>query len=230
MSPLAEAQALFWQAVRFDPAPPEVDDVFAGAGALPARAGLAIYRTAYWVRQVEVLRELFPSVVSALGDGPFARLASRYIGAHPSRSPAIEALGAGFPDHVRASAHAGLADAAALDWAMFEVSVAPDVAVVTPAQLEGVDLGRCVLRVAPHVRVVPHGTAVWREGHRVFHEPIPQGEADALVAARQGIAFGLWCELMLGGAECDDAAAVRLHHRLGQQIHRGWYVAFEETP
>ena len=216
MSRLADVQQLFWRSVRVQVPPPEVDAAFASRGRLSARDRLAIYRTAHWVRLVEALRELFPSVVEALGDGPFARLGSHYLTAHPPSHPYLEGIGERFPTFV-ASREPALEERAALDWARTCVFIAPDVATVTAASVDPAALPAAVLRVGPHVRVCGQH-AVWRQGFAVHEERLEPGEATALSAARAPLPFTEWCELMGVPAE---ALVGRLHRWLG----RGWLVS-----
>ncbi len=132
-STLREQQQLFWRAVRFDPAPPEVDDAFLARGALSGRDRMAIYRRMYWYRQVDALWECFPVLGELLGEERFTKLACAYIAAHPSEHPALERLGRRLPSFVRMSGGAMLgadaalaADVAELEEAELAALVAPD--------------------------------------------------------------------------------------------------------
>ncbi|MBL8956789.1 MAG: putative DNA-binding domain-containing protein [Myxococcaceae bacterium] len=215
MSALADLQHLFWRAARVSEPPAAVDVEFVSRGSLSARDRLAIYRTAHWVRLVEVLRELFPSVVEAQGDGPFAQLASRYLAAHPPTHRHVEGVGEQFPDWL--SQHAPpLAGAAELDWASWCVFVAPDPTPVRRDQVDPATLAGAQLLVGPHVRLCGH-TAVWRQGFGVSRLELEHPEALALDAARKPLAFADWCEAMAVPPE-------ELVGRLHRWLERGWVV------
>ena len=49
------------------------------------------------MRLIEVLEGDFPAVKGALGESAFARVASRYVADHPSRSPSLRWYGRDFP-------------------------------------------------------------------------------------------------------------------------------------
>ena len=129
---LAELQHIFWRSVRFDPAPPEVDDVFVSRGDFSGRDRLALYRRMYWYRQVDALYDTFPVLAECLGEEAFSKLASSYIAAHPSVHHALEHLGERLPSFMRARgdafAFAGdavWADLAELEWAQCAALLAP---------------------------------------------------------------------------------------------------------
>lgn len=241
MSELERLQALFWDAARHEPAPPEVDVDFVSRGALSAQARLGLYRTAYWVRQVNALRELFPRVVALLGDGPFARTASRYLGAHPSTSWALEHLGPGFPAWLDAHHGVALAQAARVEWAGFDVFIAPDVAALGREAVDGGTFADARLTVGPHVRAVavsdealaalelstlaqgsPHRVlAVWRSGFEVLRRLVSPAEAQALEAAQAGASVAQVCEVL--ATEFEEAPA--LFQVLFAWFERGWVTA-----
>lgn len=220
MTTLAHLQQIFWQSVRTSPGPEEIDSCFVTRGSLTGRARIAIYRTAYWVRQVEVLRELFPSVVAALGDGPFAREASRYLQHHPSSGWAIEGIGAGFPKWLAAAGT--VADAAALDWARWCVMVAPDSEPFDPRACAPEALLDAVIQVGSYVEVVEGAggaVAVWRSSGAVFEAPISAREAAVVRASKTGLTFGAWCEAL-----STDSTAEQLVQVLERWSARGWCV------
>lgn len=240
---LRELQRVFWQSVRTRSGPAELDQVFASRGALSAGARLEIYRTAYWVRQVQALRELFPSAVRVLGDGPFAQLASRFLGDEPSSSWALEELGPPFVAWLRAREASSLAGAiAALDWARFSVFIAPEVPRMSREALQRRGLEQLELRVGPHVAscVVPRealregapglaaegegevGCCAWRHGFEVLQALVSREELAALQAAREGVSFARWCELIVGSTEAGPEAVLAT---LERWLSRGWVVS-----
>jgi hypothetical protein len=68
-----------------------------------ARSGLHIYADGYVLRLLECLRSDFPVLRKAMGGELFDFFAKAYIWRHPSRSPSLYQLGAGFADFLRLS-------------------------------------------------------------------------------------------------------------------------------
>lgn len=231
---LATYQQTFWSSVRTRPGPVAIPEIFRGRGTLDAHARLEIYRTAYWVRQVEALRELFPALVAHLGDGPFAQRASRYLAAHPSRSRAIEDLGAGFPPWLQPDV--ALSGAAAIElarWRAFVALDAPVLSSLAPAALPALSIG-----LAPHVQLVPIEASAlviaapglqgagthwcgWRAGFAVHERLIDDLEARALASSREPRPFAQWCASL--GA--DDPSFITT--LLRRWLSRGWLLAPE---
>lgn len=220
MSSLAAQHDTFWASVRTSPGPSNQAQVFVGDEVLSAPARLGIYRTAYWVRQVEVLRELFPTVVARLGDGPFAREASRFIQKHPSRGRAIEDLGAGFPAALE-SLDASVATAAALDWARWQALVAPDEALLHASSPELANLTATHLCLASHVFGVTR-RVVWRAGFEVMEADLEPLENTMLEQTRAGLRFEAWCE-GLRGDEAAELAAPRVLETFRRWLSRGFF-------
>src|SRR5262249_40950505 len=76
----------------------DVDGMIAhGRGPAPATR-LNIYATGYVMRLLECLRADFPALRHLMGDALFDFFAKSYIWTHPSSSPSLFDLGAGFPD------------------------------------------------------------------------------------------------------------------------------------
>lgn len=166
-------QRVFWRAVRFDPAPPEVDRLFVSRGALSGRERMALYRRMYWYRQVDALFETFPVLAARLGEETFTKLACAFVNAYPSEHHALEHLGARLPSFMRergdAFVDAGCslwADVAELEWAECAALIAPAPSAVatladlpfeqfTAARLEFVpSLVPCT--VGPRARAIVH--------------------------------------------------------------------------
>jgi hypothetical protein len=241
VSELQRLQQLFWDAARNETAPPEVAVDFVSRGALSAEARLGIYRTAYWVRQVSALRELFPRVVALLGDGPFARAASRYVGRHPSTSWALEHLGAGFPAWLAQTERAPLGAVAAVEWVRFSTFIAPDAPAVGRDAIDPSTFADARLTVGPHVATAPVTPevleqleltslgdatarpvlAVWRSGFGVLQRLVTRGEADALAAAQAGAPLAVVCEHLA----CDVSEPEALFEVLSAWFERGWVTA-----
>ena len=73
----------------------------------PAPSASAIYQTMYFWRLHEVLREDFPKLGEALGDGAFEDLARAYLAAHPSEHPSVRHLGRQLPGFLATRRPAG---------------------------------------------------------------------------------------------------------------------------
>ncbi|MEU4768556.1 DNA-binding domain-containing protein [Actinosynnema sp. NPDC023794] len=81
----------------------EVADVVVGTARLSAARRLAIYQQGYLARLVDCLGAHYPVVRHLLGAEVFTGFARDYLAARPSRSYTLEALGAGFADHLAAT-------------------------------------------------------------------------------------------------------------------------------
>jgi hypothetical protein len=84
---------------------------------------LAVYANAYFARLLDCLREEYPVVRHALGGETFDAFAAAYLQEHPSRSYTLFALGAKFPDFLRATRPAAEGDGSP-DWADFLIDLA----------------------------------------------------------------------------------------------------------
>ena len=85
----------------------DVDAMIAhGVGAAPATR-LNIYATGYVMRLIECLRADFPALRGLMGEALFDFFAKSYIWAHPSTSPSLFDLGAGFPDFLEQTQRQG---------------------------------------------------------------------------------------------------------------------------
>ena len=71
--------------------------------ALPAEERIALYRRTYALRLVGCLRESYPALRHALTPALFDDFALEYLAARPSRSYTLNALGAGWPEHLEAT-------------------------------------------------------------------------------------------------------------------------------
>jgi hypothetical protein len=239
MADLATLQRWFWQTVRGEPLRPEREAAWVGTPEFPVAARMSVYRTAYWARQVHVLREVFPRVVAHLQDGPFARAASRFIGAHPSRSAEIEQLGHGFAAWLAVEHGDALGELAAFEWAMWQVSIAPDVAAVPMSAAGAPSFASSALQLGPQVQRVPASPwllaelghtapdhawtaiAVWRAGFAVFRRPVTAVEDSAMARANIGASVIELCDLLADGG--GDAAFV--FASLAAWFHHGWVAS-----
>jgi hypothetical protein len=185
-------------------------------------------------RQIDALREIFPKLVAALGDGPFYELAAQYVHAHPSRHPDLGQLGrelAGFLPR------ADLADLARLEWARAEVFEAPPARALTPEEFAALardpdSFAHYPVRLIPALRLLdldhdveplwegksttarrqPTHVVVWRAGFEVFHVEIDADEARAAQLALAGAALGDVC----GALDHPERAVETLQSWLGE--------------
>ena len=244
---LRELQQTFWESVRTQPGPPQLERAFVSRGALSAHDRMGIYRTAYWVRQVSALRELFPSVVATLGDDAFARLASHSLRDRPSTSWAIEDLGLRFAPWL--AERGGPSGLAAIDWARWAAFTAPDVRTWSRQALFTAGLESLHVVVGPHVQWCAVSSAdvvvaapslaqtltaepeacfcAWRAGFDVLQTLVPRRELDTLEAARAGLSFEEWCTRMADEALPEAERAAALLASVERWLARGWFT--EET-
>ncbi len=205
---LSEKQRLFWDLVHSGP-DERVAQYFVDAGGLPAAERIDIYRSMYWFRQIEALRDGFPRVVRALGDAAFRALCLRFIEANPSRHPSLERLGERFPSYV-SSERPELADLALLEWTRTEMFLIRDPSRTASMQeAQRTDFISASLKLVPCVRVIsvatgtaglwafpeqgtpstdsaPEHLAVWRSGFAVQHQRLEDAEVRALEVAASG--------------------------------------------
>lgn len=104
-APLANSQRRM-QALITDPggcAQDSPEGLVRGTATLPAGERIALYRRTYQLRLLGCLRESYPALRHALTDELFDAFALEYVAARPSRSYTLNALGAGWPDHLEAT-------------------------------------------------------------------------------------------------------------------------------
>lgn len=235
---LAELQQVFWETVRSRRGPPaNLDDTFESTSALSAEGRMRIYHMAYFARQVEVLKSVFPRTAEALGSS-FALLARAYVGQHPSEDPRIERVGrqfASFLEERPDRAPRAVASLAALEWIRLEALVAPDPGtVMSPREVAPECFARMRFAFVPSVRsavVDAEALALWgdaagdatgartvvayRKEHVVRHVIANPLEAALFVRARSGADVASLCDF-LAGSETDLA--------LAYEVFRGWFT------
>jgi hypothetical protein len=229
---LRELQTRFWHALAGEPDAELVATIEPSAHLDPGER-LDVYRSMYFLRLLEVLREDYPQLAQLLGDDAFAELARVYLSAHPSRHPSVRHVGDALPEFLATRAPGDLpplaADLARLEWVRREVFDAPDAAPLTAGDLAALDPERvaelplelvpaCATLVAawpvhevwkdPAATPAPKRTAlrVWREGFKVFHAAIDGAEEAALARLAGGATFAAVCELFAQTASLEDAA------------------------
>jgi hypothetical protein len=233
--------SLLWESVRGPPSERALS-CFHGAGSLSPSQALEVYRTAYWVRQVGCLAELFPRLESMLGADAFSRVAAQYIRAHPSRVHDLESLGAGFVAFLQGAAR----DVALVERARFLAVVALDeVPVTQPIAVETefavarhvslVDVSSDEARIALGYtgrsdQALPRTLAIWRQRYEVFERWVEEDEVRCVEVARNTATLAALCEAFVGssveGKETvdDESAAARVIPVVRAWLERDWLV------
>jgi hypothetical protein len=85
----------------------DVDTMIAHGGGPAPAIRLGIYAGGYVMRLLECLRTDFPALHALMGDTLFDFFVKSYIWTHPSTSPSLFDLGAGFPDFLERSQRQG---------------------------------------------------------------------------------------------------------------------------
>lgn len=188
------------------------------------KARLTAHTGGYPARLEESLREAYPAIAHALGDGAFADLARRYTAASPPRSFNLNDAGrslAAFLERDEASRQLPfLADLARLEWALVEAFHAPteppfDLASATAWSLDQWE--NATLRFQPWVRLVRSRWPV-RLVWEARDTPIAEIDIDlsrgpeALLIRRHG--FSPECET-IGADEATAIEALRSGRTLG---------------
>lgn len=177
MPSLSELQARFAAALRDDTAAAGFGDAILAAG-IDAADRLAVYRNNWQVNATQALALAFPAIERLTGRAFFAPFVREFLGAHPSRSGDLRALGGPFPDFVArrfsGTPHEYLGDVAALEWAWQEALVAHDAAPLAADRIAAVPAGEVPalrFRAHPGTRLVSSPWPVftiWR--HNRFAE------------------------------------------------------------
>jgi hypothetical protein len=103
------------------------------------RARIELYARAYFARLHDVLREDFPKVAQALGDG-FEQRMREYVESHPSEHPSLRHLGRHLPAFLSRQARGDeppwIPDLARLEWTRVEAFDAADSATIRLEELK----------------------------------------------------------------------------------------------
>jgi hypothetical protein len=211
-----------------------------GDACLPALERLDIYRYAYWVRQIDALRDEFRRLAERMGQQAFAELMTQYLRAHPSEDASIERVGRRLEAFLRAHpdercrAHA---DLAALEWAEVEVLLAEDPAAVVAAfdvPPEHFPACRVILQPAwrllvlasdplatlgrPEAPHAPTAIAIWRKRFSVRHRTLESDEHHAAAAVRAGATMAAVCDTFAGATD----PAKRAFDVFRRWLSEGW--------
>ena len=185
---------------------------------------LDIYANMYFYRILDVLRDLFPKLVAAVGDTPFHNLVTDYLLKYPSSHPSLRNVGARLAQYLDEHGDRDrlwLADLARLEWARHDVFDLGDAEPLTMERLRARDpsaFATLALPLIPASAVLRVKYAVeecwddpsqppsagrktllvWRQHGDVFHRATEEREAAAVAMLQRGTTFGLICE-WLGG-------------------------------
>jgi hypothetical protein len=151
---------------------------FADTPAFDRVARVGVYAEGYFWRLHGVLADHFELVAWLCGPARFRNLATDYVLACPPLDPDIRRYGERFPGfvatHGEGARVVGLADVAAIEWAMVRALDAPDERAATQAELRAVPLAafpalelRAVATARVHACALPFST-LWRA-----HEDMP---------------------------------------------------------
>lgn len=252
--PLEELERFVRNAVvaRGDGAPPEADDLLVPLPGLTAEQQLGIYRDGWFSRLRGALAEDFPGLEHVLGHHGFDHLVGDYVRAHPSSFTNICLVGRAMESYLasRDDLEHGpfLVELARLEWAITSVFDHPDVAVLRPEDLEGVDgaaLAGARFTAAETSRVFrfdhPAGTwlrelrdggapavpgpraetvTVSRAGATVHWGAVPESVVPVLAALMEGATVE---EAVIRGTEgIDDAEAVGALVQVVRESFAGW--------
>lgn len=167
MQPLEQLQARFMAMLSEDAT------VTFGPGRVPAEHSRTIYRRNYRENHVQALAGTYENVLALVGPDYFRQLALRYLAAYPSHSGDLNDYGGQFADFLAKllpEAPGGeslpyLPDMARLDWACWQVLLAPRAqgtalqALLTwPTEQQG----RARLRLAPSCQLLCSDYPVYR--------------------------------------------------------------------
>lgn len=233
--------ALLWRAVRSDLRGHDLSP-FRTSGRLRVDAAISIYKNAYWIRQHDVLCELFPRLAKELGAPAFRDVVRRYLLAHPSSHPELEHLGTHLPEFLASQPEHALAGLAALELALVDSALAPNSPVADPAAIRPATFARARLAVSASLRVVILDARALHVLHAEDREIVG---AYAAVTVRAGFATRLYLighdehatlELARQGRRiqelldhhADDVSG--LHRFLRRWFDRGWIATIEEDP
>lgn len=240
---LRETQALLWRAISW---PTGVEDflvnadvdtrrafaeAFAETPAFSRLARVQVYAEAYFWRLYEVVVDQYPVTAWLAGTAPFHDLVTDFVLAHPSRTPDIRRFADGLSvllrTHPLEQKHPGLADVAAVDWAISDAVDLADEDRLTAGVLQSIPpqawpiarfgltrtaallpctLPYSTLRKAwaaeqpvPTFEPAPATVLVWRQAdHDVYQRTLLPPEARALEALAAGRTFAEACDAAAG--------------------------------
>lgn len=223
--------------------------------ALPARRGLAVYHYAYRATLIATLRDVFERTHAWLGDDRFDTAARAYVAGTSPHSWTLADYGHGFGCMLAGlyPQNPEVAELAWLDWSLRAAFNGPDAAQIDMASLAEVDWDGARLHLAPtlawrEIRTnvaalwhaldqqcetppvaelldVPAILTVWRQDLMPRFHTVGADEHRALMLARDGMAFGGICEMLVAAHDDANAAAALAGAMLRRWIAEGVVTA-----
>ena len=155
---LRAMQELFWRAIAWptgiedflahadDSTRRAFADTFAGSEGFDRVARMSVYANAYFWRLHEVVLDQLELTAWLAGGPRFHDFVTDYVLQHPSRDPDVGRFAAGIPqalrEHALARAVPGIADIAAVEWAIVAALDGPDDDVLPPDALAAIPAAR----------------------------------------------------------------------------------------
>lgn len=235
---------------------PALEAVIRSEDGLSATQRIQIYADAYFQRVLECLEEDFPATLAIVGEDEFREITRVYLDRHPPTEPSIDWAGRHFGAFLRGQSVLArfpfLADLARLEWAISEISVAPDCASLTAAELQNVPLEHwpsLTLRAIPASQILPCdwlvcdlrsaiqadrqwnapprgavAALVWRTAGQVYFREPEAAEQLALELLSGGVTFAALCE-RLSVKLADENPAPAINQMLAGWIADGLLAA-----
>jgi uncharacterized protein (UPF0276 family) len=186
-----------------EPVRRELQNTFAGDHRLDPIERLDIYANAYFYRQLDVLRDLFPRLAYLVNPVPFHNLVTDYLLACPSTAPDLRRLGERLPafvrDHALGQGTPLLGELAELELALANALDAPDphpVQTLTRtrlSQLAPSEWPSLELWLAPSVRLLRAAHDLERitqlcdaRERQLALQELPSAESNPVLIARRG--------------------------------------------
>ena len=186
--------------------------------ACSAEYRVGIYRDAYRLRLIEVLRNDYRLLLSVLLEAGFEQLGLRYLREHPSRHPSARWFGQALPEWL--SDEPALAAIASFEWTQAACFDGPDADCIVLEDLAGLPADvwpTLLLGLHPSVRLLAtryelapllrresrdepmlgereRSWLLWRHERQVQWRLLDDDEVDALVLVAKGASFGDLCE------------------------------------
>lgn len=178
-----------------------------------ARTLLGIYRNAYRIRLVKVLREDFKRLRRFLGDAVFDRMAAAYLTACPSRSFSVRWLGDRLPDFLATTdpwaLDRAITQLAQIEWAQsmaFDAADEPLLARETLASVAPGDWPSLVLALHPSVQILSISPDIFVAWQQLGSDDASIGERPAALAPDAPLlVWRLGLDVKLRPLETDEA-------------------------
>lgn len=168
----------------------QIESVIRPSRQLDSVSRLHVYGHAYFARLIECLEGEFPAVKHVLGEDMFRSFALSYLHERPSRSYTLSELGREFPDFLKTTRPAELADGgwadflidlAQLEWTYSQVFNGPGIEQIRTLQTEDLQhigpeiWSRCRLNPIPCLRLEQYGFPVHEYASAIRKQQEPEG-------------------------------------------------------